>query len=100
MLNSPKSRAEKQFAAAQKQSKRVGKEKEKARHEQAEKMARLRSLRLAKETADKETGAAAKPKASSAAKHGGSELKAKGTTNEDVELDLLAIPSNLRRQTN
>lgn len=100
MLNSPKSRAEQQFAAAQKRNKQIGKEKEKARQEQAEKMARLRALRRARETADKETSGAAKPKALSAAKRGGSKPKAKETTNEDVELNLLEIPPNLRRQTN
>ena len=48
-----KSRAEQQFAASQKKDKKVLKEREKARQDQADKMAKLRSLRLAKEAEDK-----------------------------------------------
>ncbi len=54
MDKSIKSRAEKLFGATQKKDKRVLKEKEIARQESAEKVARLRALRLAKEAADKE----------------------------------------------
>ena len=53
MLKSGKSRAEEQFAAIQKKDKQALKEKEKARQESAEHVARLRALRLAKEAADK-----------------------------------------------
>ena len=63
MLKSVKSRAEEQFAATQKKDKQALKEKEKARQERAEHMAKLRALRLAKEAADKK--AAAKNKKSS-----------------------------------
>lgn len=55
MLKSVKSRAEEQFAASQKKLKLVQKEKDKAGQERAEKVARLRSLRLAKEASDKES---------------------------------------------
>ena len=48
-----KSRAEQQFAASQKKDKQVLKEREKVRQDQAAKMAKLRSLRLAKEADDK-----------------------------------------------
>ncbi|MFQ5783322.1 MAG: hypothetical protein ACE5H8_00680 [Alphaproteobacteria bacterium] len=54
MRMSVKSRAEEQFAAIQKKAKQALKEKEKARQEIAERVARLRTLRLAKEAADKE----------------------------------------------
>ncbi len=54
MYQSVKSRAEEQFAATQKKNKPALKEKEKARQERAEHVARLRALRLAKEAADKE----------------------------------------------
>ncbi len=54
MDKSIKSRAEEQFAGTQKKDKRVLKEKEIARQERAEEVARLRALRLAKEAADKE----------------------------------------------
>ncbi len=54
MLKSVKSRAEEQFAATQKKDKQVLNEKEKARQERTEHVARLRALRLAKEAADKE----------------------------------------------
>ncbi len=54
MDKSIKSRAEEQFAATQKKDKRVLKEKEIAWQERAEKVARLRALRLGKEAADKE----------------------------------------------
>jgi hypothetical protein len=54
MLKSVKSKAEKQFALTQKKAKQALKEKEKARQENAEHVARLRALRLAKEAADKE----------------------------------------------
>ncbi len=53
-MMSVKSRAEEQFAATQKKDKQALKEKEKARQESAEHVARLRALRLAKEAADKE----------------------------------------------
>ncbi len=54
MLKSVRSRAEEQFAASQKKLKLVQKEKDKAGQDRAEKVARLRALRLAKETSDKE----------------------------------------------
>ena len=53
MLKSGRSRAEEQFAATQKKDKQALKEKEKARQERAEHVAKLRALRLAKEAADK-----------------------------------------------
>ncbi len=53
MAKSVKSRAEEQFAATQKKDKQALKEKEKARLQRAEQVARLRGLRLAKEAADK-----------------------------------------------
>ena len=49
-----KSRAEEQFAATQKRAAHALKEKEIAREEKAELVAKLRALRLAKEAADKE----------------------------------------------
>ena len=57
MSKSAKSRAEEQFAAIQKKDKLVVKEKEKAEQERADHVARLRSLRLAKEAADKKAAA-------------------------------------------
>ena len=54
MRKSAKSRAEEQFAASQKKAEQVLTEKEKARQEVAEHVAKLRGLRLAKEAADKE----------------------------------------------
>ena len=72
MLKSVKSRAEEQFAATQKKDKQALNEKEKARQEEAEHVASLRALRLAKEAADKKAAekaaaekAAAKTKKSS-----------------------------------
>ncbi len=53
MWESVRARAEEQFAATQKEAKKAPKEKEKARQESAEHVARLRALRLAKEAADK-----------------------------------------------
>ena len=53
MLKSVRSRAEAQFAAAQKKDKQALKAEEKARQERADHVARLRALRLAKEAADK-----------------------------------------------
>ena len=53
MSKSAKSTAEEQFAATQKKAKQVLNEKDKARLENAEKVANLRALRLAKEAADK-----------------------------------------------
>ncbi len=55
MLKSVRSRAEEQFAASQKKLKLVKKEKDKAGQERAEKVARLRALRLAKEASDNES---------------------------------------------
>ncbi len=54
MRQSVKSRAEKQFSAPRKGAKQALKEKEKARQEIADRVAKLRALRLAKEAADKE----------------------------------------------
>ena len=55
MSKSAKSTAEEKFAAIQKKDKQVLNEMEKARLENAEKVARLRALRLAKEAADELT---------------------------------------------
>ncbi len=52
MSKSAKSTAEEKFAAIQKKDKQVLNEMEKARLENAEKVANLRALRLAKEAAD------------------------------------------------
>ncbi len=52
MYKSVKSVAEEQFAAIQKKDKPALKEKKKARQERTEKIARLRALRLTKETSD------------------------------------------------
>ncbi len=54
MVISVKSKAEELFAATQKKAKQALNEKEKARQERAEHVAKLRALRLAKEAADKE----------------------------------------------
>ncbi len=59
MLQTTKSKAEIQFAAAQKKDKQALTEKEKALQESAEHMASLRALRLAKEAFDKEAAEAA-----------------------------------------
>ena len=53
MVKSARSRAEEQFSATQIKDKQALKEKEKARLETAEHVAKLRALRLAKEAADK-----------------------------------------------
>ncbi len=57
MLKSARSRAEEQFAATQKKAKQALNKKDKAREEIAERMAKQRTLRLAKEAADKEAAA-------------------------------------------
>ena len=54
MLKSARARAEDQFAVTQKKAKQALNKKDKAREEIAERMARQRALRLAKEAADKE----------------------------------------------
>ena len=54
MVESVKSRAEEKFAAIQKKDQKALKEKKAALQSRAEHMASLRSLRLAKEAADKE----------------------------------------------
>ncbi len=54
MRKSARLRAEELFTAPQKKTNPVLKEKERARQQIAEKTARLRALRLAKEAADKE----------------------------------------------
>ena len=57
MLKSARARAEDQFAATQKKAKQALNKKDKARQEIAERMAKQRALRLAKEAADKEVSA-------------------------------------------
>ena len=59
MSKNAKSRAEELFTATQKKDKLALKEKEKAQMERAEHVSRLRTLRLAKEAADKEAAAEA-----------------------------------------
>ena len=54
MRKSARSRAEELFTATQKKAKQALKHKEKAEREIAERTAKLRALRLAKEAADKE----------------------------------------------
>ncbi len=56
-MNTVRSRAEEQFAAAQKKTKKSLKEKEKVLQKTREHVAHLRALRLAKEKADKEAAA-------------------------------------------
>ncbi len=69
-MNLKRQRAEEQFTATQKKDKQALNEKEKARQEEAEHLASLRALRLAKEAADKkaaEKAAAEKAAAEKAA---------------------------------
>jgi hypothetical protein len=66
MLKTVKSRAEEQFTSTQKKDKKALKDKEKARQERLEYVARLRSLRLAKEALDKEAAEAEAKKKPSA----------------------------------
>lgn len=54
MWKPTKSRAEQQFAAAQKKDDPLIKQKEKSQRERDERMARLRDLRLAKEAAEEQ----------------------------------------------
>ena len=54
MLKSAKSKAEQQFTATQKKDRQVLAEREKVRQERAEKTARLKALRLAKEAEEAE----------------------------------------------
>jgi len=54
MQISVKSRAEEQFTATQKKAKQALIEREKARQERADHIAKLKALRLAKEAVDKE----------------------------------------------
>jgi colicin import membrane protein len=54
MQNSVQSKAEEKFAAILKKNKLAQTEREKARRKEAEHVAKLRALRLAKEAADKE----------------------------------------------
>jgi len=72
MVKTAKSRAEEQFAATQKKDQQALREKEDAQQENADRVAKLRGLRIAKETADREAAeqasaekaaAKAKPKA-------------------------------------
>jgi len=60
MQNTIRSRAEELFAATQKKAKKALSEKEKARQQISERMAKQRALRLAKEAADKEIADKAK----------------------------------------
>jgi hypothetical protein len=68
MLKTVKSRAEEQFTATQKKDRKALKDKEKARQDRAESVARLRGLRLAKEAVDKEAAEAEAKKKPSAKK--------------------------------
>lgn len=100
MYKSAKSRAEEKFAASQKKSKKYLKEKEQARQERAEKMARLRALRLANESAHRETAKTPDSKAPSTTSHDLSGFEPRGANEKDGKEDLLKIPSFLRRQAN
>ena len=70
MQKSARSKAEERFAASESKAMKFLQDKEKARHESAERNAKLRALRLAKEAAEKEAAKLnppAKKKASRAA---------------------------------
>lgn len=54
MMKSARARAEELFTATQKRNRQALKEKEKAGQEIADRVAKLKALRLAKEAADKE----------------------------------------------
>lgn len=54
MMKSARARAEELFTATQKRDRQALKEKEKAGQEIADRVAKLKALRLAKEAADKE----------------------------------------------
>ena len=54
MMKSARARAEELFTASQKRDRQALKEKEKAEQEIADRVAKLKALRLAKEAADKE----------------------------------------------
>ncbi len=90
---SVKSRAERLFAATQKEDTRALEEKQTASRERAQQVARLRALRLAKEAAEE-----AETKAPFAAEHNLSGLGPQVAIGKDVEGDLLEIPPFLRRQ--
>ncbi len=100
MYKSVKSMAEEQFAATQKKAKQTLTEKEKARRERVDQVARLRALRLAKETAYKEAAEEADSKSPSPAEHDLSGLEPQGVIEKDVDEGLLEIPPHLRRQAN
>ena len=59
MRKSATSRAEQQFTASKKKTDQALKEKDRAWHELAQKTARLKALRLAKETSEREAAEAA-----------------------------------------
>jgi hypothetical protein len=104
MMKSPKSNAEKHFAATQKKSDLFLKEKEKAVKERADRTARLRALRLAKEAADSASEEVTSKASSSvkAAPESATEdiagPKLQAASDKDGETDPLAIPPFLRRQ--
>ncbi len=100
MYKSAKSRAEEQFAATQKKTKRALREKEKGRQERAEQTARLRALRLAKEAADKEAAEETDSKAPSPVEDEHSGLEHQVANDPGDERDPLKIPQYLRRQGN
>ena len=95
MDTSVKSRAERLFAATQKEDTRALEEKQTASRERAQQVAKLRALRLAKEAAE-EAGSNALVTAA----HELSGLGPEGAIGKDVEGDLLEIPPFLRRQAN
>ncbi len=68
MARTGRSKADEYFAVAQKRDKQALREKEKARQEMAEHVAKLRALRLAKEAADKQAADAEKTVAKGAEK--------------------------------
>ena len=68
MQKSALSKAEEKFAAIQKKDQQALSEREKARRKEAEHVAKLRGLRLAKEAADREAAEAAAAAAKSPAR--------------------------------
>ncbi len=55
MMNSARSKAEERFAKMRQQQKKAETERDKAQQENAQKTARIRALRLAKEASEKDT---------------------------------------------
>jgi hypothetical protein len=97
MYKSPRADAEALFTSRQKQHNQVQKEKDKARQDRIEQMARLKAKRLSQDAAQEQPGQAPQLETPAAPRREDAEPEKKPASDPRDGSDLLEIPPHLRR---